>query len=237
MNGTLIGVGVGPGSPDLLTLRALKTLESADVVFAPSMALDVESRAESIATKALPGLVVQRLVFAILRDSDTRHRAHQQAALVVNNALLDGATAAFITLGDPNIYSTFHHLAAEVKALQPAIVIETVPGIMAFQALASDASIVVTDDVEKLRIVTAVDGLDDVEDALTDTSSAVVIYKGGRRFSDIASLLDRCGRLKGAYFGELLGLDSPTVAQVAEVAKEPAAYLSTIVVPPKRSPQ
>ncbi|MDA8207435.1 MAG: precorrin-2 C(20)-methyltransferase [Actinomycetota bacterium] len=231
----MTGVGVGPGSPDLLTLRALHRLREADVIFAPSMALDVQSRAESIVAKADPGLEIRRLVFAIVRDEEARRRAHRAAAEAVCEELAAGMSVAFVTLGDPNVYSTFHHLVREVRALDPAVAVDTVPGIMAFQALAAEASLVVTDEVETMRVVTAVDGPGAIEPALLDLSATVVIYKGGRHLAAIVDLLKRHERLDGAVFGELMGLGGSTVAPLADVAADTAAYLSTIIVPPRRS--
>ncbi len=219
----------------MLTLRALRCLQHADVIFAPSMAPDVQSRAESIVVRADPDLKVRRLVFAIIRDEDARRAAHRAAAAEVVDQLSAGRSAAFITLGDPNIYSTFHHLLREVRRIDPEVAVETIPGIMAFQALAAEASLVVTDDVESLRIVTAADGPAGIESALQDLASTVVIYKGGRHLGAIVDLLRVHNRLDGAIFGELMGLEGARVAPLGLVDERSAAYLSTVIVPPGRS--
>ncbi|MDA8375342.1 MAG: precorrin-2 C(20)-methyltransferase [Actinomycetota bacterium] len=231
----MIGVGVGPGAPDLLTLRALHHLQRADVIFAPSMASDVQSRAESVVVRADPNLRVRRLVFAIIRDDAARQAAHRAAAIEVGEALSAGLSAAFVTLGDPNVYSTFHHLLREVRRIDPAVAVETVPGIMAFQALAAEASLVVTDEVESLHIVTAVDGPVGIESALEDTASTVVIYKGGRHLGAIVDLLRAHDRLEGALLGELMGLEGSKVELLTSVDQRSASYLSTVIVPPRRS--
>ncbi|MDA8386383.1 MAG: precorrin-2 C(20)-methyltransferase, partial [Actinomycetota bacterium] len=106
---------------------------------------------------------------------------------------------------------------------------------MAFQALASEASVLVTDDVETLRIVTGVNGVDDIAVALDDPSATVVVYKGGRHVKAIVDLLQSRDRLAGAVFGELLGLEGSVIAPLTDVSTESAAYLSTIIVPPRRS--
>ncbi len=231
----LIGVGVGPGSPDLLTIRALRRLREADAIFAPTMAANVQGRAESIVLQADSGLVIRRLVFAIIRDEAARAEAHRAAAQAVHAELALGRSVAFITLGDPNVYSTFHHLVRHVRQLDPEVDVETVPGIMAFQALASEASVLVTDDVETLRIVTGVNGVDDIAVALDDPSATVVVYKGGRHVKAIVDLLQCRDRLAGAVFGELLGLEGSVIAPLTDVSAESVAYLSTIIVPPQRS--
>lgn len=232
----LIGVGVGPGAPDLLTTRALDTCRNADRVFGPTMAVDAVGRAESILRQAAPEVTVERLVFAIGSDDGARAEAHGEAAARVVACLDEDERVAFITLGDPNIYSTFQHLAAVVVSRRPGTPVSTVPGIMAFQEVASRTGTVVTDGVERLVVVSAVEGPEPVARALDDDAATVVVYKGGRHLPAIAELIQRAGRLDDAVVGELIGLPGERIVPVSAHATRPAAYLATVVVPPKRSP-
>src|SRR5580692_10525219 len=229
MTATLIGVGVGPGDPEHLTLRALRTLREADRVVAPAVALDAVGRAESIVRQAAPEIRVERLAFEMAPGADAR-RARAAAEIV---AWLDaGERVAFITLGDPNIYSTFSAIAEEVRRARPTVPIETVPGIMAFQDLAARTGTVLLDGAQTLTLVTALDGPGDAAEALADPSRAVVGYKGGRHVPAIAKVLADAGRLDGAVLGELLGLPGQQVTALAAVADRPASYLATVIVPP-----
>lgn len=228
----LVGVGVGPGDPDLVTARAVNTLRSASRVFAPSGAVDVVGRAESIVRQVCPELRVNRLVFEMTGSQDHRDDVSRRAAIELVGALRPGATVAFVTLGDPNIYSTFSSLATAVRRLRPGTLIDTVPGITAFQDLAARAGTVLLDGAERLSLVTALDGAGTLGGELADAERAVVVYKGGRHLPAVAGALERANRLKGAVVGELLGLPGERVTGVADVGDVPASYLATVIVPP-----
>lgn len=237
MRPTLVGVGVGPGDPELLTVRALRTLREVDRVFGPTMAEDSVGRAESIVREAAPDVAVERLVFAIVRDEEARAVAHRAAAARVASCIDAGERVAFITIGDPNVYSTFHHLAEAARDLVPGVVVATVPGIMAFQDLAARSGTVVVDGRERLHLVTAMDGPDTLDAPLADPDAAVVVYKGGRHLPAIAERLADAGRLDDAVFGELLGLPGQRVGPLRDAAGGPGAYLASVLVPPWREEQ
>ena len=234
--GVLIGVGVGPGDPELVTRLALRVLAEADRVFAPSTAADAVGRAEAIVREAAPGVRVERLPFTMGAVGDGRAAGYDRAAERIAGCLDAGEQVAFVTLGDPNIYSTFSSLAAAVRDRRPGTEVATVPGITAFQALAARAGTVLLDGTEKLALVTAVAGPDAVAAALADPEQAVVVYKGGRHLPEVARHLAATGRLAGAVVGELLGLPGERVAPAEAVADGPATYLATVIVPPAGRP-
>jgi precorrin-2/cobalt-factor-2 C20-methyltransferase len=230
----LIGVGVGPSDPDLVTERAAAVLRAADRVFAASTGTDAIGRAETIVRAVAPEVGIDRLPWTIASDRQAREASLDSAARVVVDALDGGGVVAFVTLGDPNVYSTFPALARRVCALRPAVPIETVPGIMAFQELAARSGTVLAENEERITLAVPGDNADALDPLLNDRACTVVVYKGGKHLPAIATQLRDCQRLDGAVVGEMLGLPGGRSVAVESVADRPASYLATIVVPAAR---
>jgi precorrin-2/cobalt-factor-2 C20-methyltransferase len=232
----LIGVGVGPGDPELVTVKAVRVLEEADLVVVPVMSADEQGRAEATVRAHISHDRVQRLVFA-LDDrggaTEQRQGAWDAAADAVAQRLREqGGTVAFATIGDPHVYSTFTYLADAVRERLPEVVVETVPGITAMQDLASRSGTVLCEGTESLALLPLTAGLESLTEALTHFDS-VVAYKGGRHMARVRDLLEQHGRLEGAVFGAALGLPDEQVGPVADAPAD-APYLSTVLVPALR---
>jgi precorrin-2/cobalt-factor-2 C20-methyltransferase len=239
--GRLVGIGVGPGAADLVTIRALRALRRATAVVAPCTDVGAMGRAEAIVREAAPDVTVERLVFAMTPQQQARTAALTRAAARVTGLLDAGEEVAFITLGDPNLYSTFSSITVQLAETRPETPIVTIPGVMAFQELAALSGTVLADDQQSFLVLPASDAEASAKDgpiaaALQDESRAVVIYKGGRHVEAVANRLRDAGRLDGSVLGELLGLPGERIAPVAEVADRPASYLSALIVPAQSKP-
>ena len=235
----LVGVGVGPGDPGLVTRRAVEVLRGADRVVAPSTSAQAVGRAEAIVREVAPDVTVERVTFVMEVGTEARAAALEAAADALVAHLDAGERVAFVTLGDPNVYSTFSPLGDAVRRRRPAVPVEVVPGIMAFQDLAARTGTTVVDGTEHLVLVpahAAAAGAT-LEAAAADPGAAVVVYKGGAQIGAVAATLAGHQRLEGAVIGELLGLPGGRVAPLAEVADRPASYLATMIVPPVREPR
>jgi precorrin-2/cobalt-factor-2 C20-methyltransferase len=234
--GRLVGVGVGPGEADLITVRAVSALRRADRVLAPTTAIDAVGRAEAVGRDAVPGIAIERIAFAMEPSRAARQRSVDQAAVIVAGYLAAGAEVAWITLGDPLTYSTFSAVAAGVRRLRPATPVVQVPGIMAFQALAARTGTIVADERDRVVIRTALEG-DDPGLDLSDPATTVVIYKGGRRLPELAGAAARRGRGVTAVAGERIGMPGERIGTLAELAAGgPASYLATVIVPATGGP-
>ncbi|MEU5881315.1 precorrin-2 C(20)-methyltransferase [Spirillospora sp. NPDC047279] len=231
----LVGIGVGPGDPELVTAKAVRLLRAADVVLVPVMALDEEGRAESV-VRAHTGKA-ERVVFALNdRGGVTAERAAawDGAADRVVRAFAEGArTVVFATIGDPNVYSTFTYLAQTVRERRPGAVVETVPGITAMQDLAARSGTVLTEGAESLTLVPVTRGTARLGAAL-EHGDTVVAYKFGAVAEEVVEVLKDAGRLDEAVYGERLGLDGEDVRPAREITG-PVPYLSTLIVPGHRT--
>jgi precorrin-2/cobalt-factor-2 C20-methyltransferase len=234
--GRLVGVGVGPGEADLLTVRGIAALRRADRVVAPTTSVDAIGRAESVVREALPGLVIERITFAMTPARGARERSLTRAAAQVARHLAAGEEVAWITLGDPLTYSTFSAVADRVREQRPATAVTQIPGIMAFQALAARTGTVLADERTRLAIRTALDG-DDLSADMRDPTTTLVVYKGGRRLPELADQVAACGRGAAAVAGELIGLPGERIAHLEQLAaRGPASYLATVIVPAAGGP-
>jgi precorrin-2/cobalt-factor-2 C20-methyltransferase len=232
----LIGVGVGPGDPELLTLKAARVLREADAVFAPSTSTDRASRAEQVVLAAT-GVQARRLMFALDDQGGVtpeRAAAWDAAAREVLAAFDAGAaTVAFATLGDPHVYSTFGYLAQTVAGLDERVRIEGVPGITAMQDLAARAGVRLAEGREPLTLLPATAGLDHVRTALSGPGT-VVVYKGGRQLDELAEAVEASGRAEAAVLGTDLGLPTEQVGTLRARNAGRAPYFSTLIAPPAR---
>ena len=237
----LIGVGVGPGDPELVTVKGVRALQEADVVVVPVMAASdgkdggEPGRAEATVLHYVGAEKVVRVVFALNERTDRARReaAWDAAGESVAALLRDRGAVAFATIGDPNVYSTFTYLAETIGGLVPDVVVETVPGITAMQDLAARSGAVLTEGTEPLTLVPVTAGAAVLKDAL-EGPGTVVAYKFGRLAAEVATALRETGRTEGAVWGSALGLPEESIRPAAELAEGPLPYLSTLIAPAPR---
>ena len=138
MSGTLYGIGVGPGDPQLLTLRAVDVLRQVSAVLAPQARKSAESLALAIARPHLPAeCEIMEAVFPMTEERAALELAWEQAAKMMLDRAAGGQSVAFLTLGDAMLYSTWSYLLTAIRRLQPDAPVATVPGITAMSACAA----------------------------------------------------------------------------------------------------
>jgi len=238
----LIGVGVGPGEVDLITVKAIRTLHLADMILVPSTERSGTGpgRAERIVSEACPDLVdrMRRVPFSMSDRHGVgprREKAWDASTDAVVRGFEAGArTVCLATVGDPCVYSTFSYLAAEVRKAVPDVVIEMVPGITAMQALAAASCTPLVEGTEVLALVPVTGGISTVERAL-EFADTVVFYKVGRHMSAVLDRVESKRSSDVVLVGTDIGLPEQLIRRAAELPETAAApYFSTILVAPSR---
>lgn len=234
----LVGVGLGPGDPELLTCKAVRLLNEADVVLVASQPGTEPGRAELTVLAHLADASRLRRVEPGLTDSGVPRECWECVAAAALEAFEQGArVVAFATLGDPSVYSIFGFAAQAVREADAQVGVEVVPGITAMQALAAASATPLVEGTESLTLVPATAGLATFTDAL-EHSDTVVAYKGGRYLAAMRGELSLRGRLEGAVLGEDVSLDGETITLLSDLPVGRRTDLpSTVIVPAARGPR
>jgi len=200
--GRLYGVGVGPGAPDLVTLRALAVIRRAPVLALPRSSDHGASVAWQILRPVLgpvPGQERLMLTFPMAKDPARLVPAWDAAFAAIGERLERGLDVAFATEGDPSLFSTFIYLAAEAPRRWPGIAIEIVPGVSSITAVPAVTGVPLADGQERIAIVPATYGLADLETLLARFDT-VVLMKIGPEMPRIIAALDAAGLLSRAIY-------------------------------------
>lgn len=229
--GHFYAVGVGPGCPDLLTLRAWNIICTVDCVAAPRSEQSSESLALQVVRDAPGDREVIEHVYPMERDEEKTEASWSAVAAAVAERCRAGQSVAHLTIGDPLLYSTACYLLPQMAERLPADRIHVVPGVSAFQAAAAVAGQPLALQNDRLTLLPAAN-LADVERAL-DHSETVVVYKIGPRARALADLLKRRGLASRACmvcYAEQDGKEK-VILGLDELPEGRLGYMSTVIVP------
>ena len=228
--GTLYGIGVGPGDPELLTLKAVNILHRVDLVLAASSSKNEYSIALDIARPHLhEGVPVAVLDFPMTRDKNALESAWEENARIAAEALLSGKDVAFLTLGDPMVYSTFGYLARTMSRLYPEIPVQVISGITSFQAAAAGNGVPLVESGENLLILSGVNDAHVLSDCLEKADNTVIL-KSYRNFEAIKGVVEQHGLTDRSFFVSRIGLAGEVGKCALADAPEKPNYLSLVVV-------
>lgn len=233
--GTLYGIGVGPGDPELMTLKAARILKDVDIVFTASSAKNTYSMAVNTARQHIPETTpVVTLPFPMTKDKAKTQTAWEHNAGKIIEHLEQGENAAFLTLGDPMTYSTYGYVLKNIRTLAPHVSVETIPGITAYQAAAARINTPLVEGEESLLIVSGVRGGGRLR---TDSGNAenVVFMKAYRNVEDIVSALEETDRLESSTGIANCCLPEEDIIQdVRELRQRAPGYWTLIIAKQKK---
>ncbi len=225
-----IGVGVGPGDPELMTLKALRLIQSADVI--SYMATEnKQSQSKSIAADALSTVSKEQeyipIVMPMSYDRSLANQAYDQASLLIQQAIDAGKTVVFLCEGDPLFFGSFAYL---LERLQHKNVCQVVPGISSVHAASSTLQLPLTVLQESFAVVS---GRHSAEQLLTalQTHDSVVIMKAGRSRQKIMAALAASNREQDATYLEYIGREGEYIQRdIHQLEGEVGPYFSLFVV-------
>ncbi|NEP16842.1 MAG: precorrin-2 C(20)-methyltransferase [Leptolyngbya sp. SIO4C1] len=200
--GKLIGIGAGPGDPELITVKALRSLQAASVVAFPAG----RKGQPGVAERAIAGWLKPQqrrlpLYFPYVQALSQLQPAWQQAAQTVLGYLEAGETVVFASEGDVSFYSTFTYLAQSLLQLQPAAQVEAVPGVCSPLAAAAVLGQPLTVQGQRLTVLPALYCASDLETVLT-WADVVVLLKVSSVYRQVWQILHRCKLLRHSYIVE-----------------------------------
>lgn len=250
MTGRLYVIGVGPGDPELLTLKGARIIKEVKCICVPKGKEEGSSLALSIIKGAvnIDGKEIMEAYFPMrkTRAKSREQRAEskndnpgsisceldskwQETIEAVYSRLNKGIDMAFITIGDPAIYSTFFYLYDKLLELNPELEIEIIPGVSSINASAARAKISLALADEKIAILPA-NYMDNLKDTL-EKFDTVVLMKVYKVFDDLIRALNDMHLLKNAVYVSRAGMgDEKIVRNIQDVKREDLNYFSMVII-------
>lgn len=223
MKGILYGVGVGPGDERLLTLMAVDTLRNADMIVVP------DTGGEKTALKIVSNYIKDKEILycemPMTRDEDRLRISHNKAAEIICSELDKGLQLAFITLGDPTVYSTYMYIHRRV--LEKGYDAKIINGIPSFCAAAAKLNISLCDKEEALHIIPS--SYDNLE-KLLELDGNKVLMKSGKSILDVKEKLKSKNLINQAKMVECCYMENEKIYENLEELTENSSYFSIIIV-------
>ncbi|UWG98182.1 precorrin-2 C(20)-methyltransferase [Dehalobacter sp. DCM] len=229
MNAALYGIGVGPGDFELMTLKAIRIIKEADLIAVPRTD-EKEMTAWNIAKQAvdLSQKEILELYMPMTRDAQILAQSHQKAAELIMDQLKQNRSVAFLTLGDPSIYSTYIYLHNRV--LDAGYDARLIPGVPSFCAVAARLNTPLCEGAQPLHIIPA--SYEGSFDYLS-WGGTKVLMKSGKEFSNVKEELLSRDLVEDTQMVECCGMPTERVYHDIRNAKGKASYFSTIIVKEK----
>lgn len=230
--GTLYGLGVGPGDPELITVKAFRLLQQSPVIAYPKKRMGSKSYAHQIAElyvnqqeKEMLGLL-----FPMTRDPEILEREWNNTVELVWERLAQGKDVAFVTEGDPMFYSTFIHLMRLMQKRHPEVPVVTVPGVSSFLGAAARFNLPLADGDEQIGIIPATEDREAMRRAIL-SHDCVVFLKVAKVLPMIIRLLREMELLDQAVVAtKVTSAEEMVWTDVRELERAELGYLTLMVV-------
>lgn len=229
--GCFYGVGVGPGDPELLTLKALRVLQEVPLICTPRSETSQESYALDIVRDYLDEQrqEIIRIPFPI-DDEAGAAAVWRSAADTIGDHLAQGKDVAFITEGDPMLYSTFSYVLDSITSGYPEVTVEIIPGVSSVMAAAASAGVPLVTHGQRLVILPAVYGIDDLSEAIANYDT-IILMKVNRTLLQALANLEQLGLAgKGIYVRRASTPREEVVRDLTTLSEEDLDYFSLLII-------
>lgn len=229
--GRFYGIGVGPGDPELLTLKALRILQEVPIICVPRSETSQESYALDIVGSFLDREKQEILPIVFpTDDEDAAAAIWRGAGDTIGAHLSHGKDVAFITEGDPMLYSTFSYVLDAICSGYPGVAVEIVPGVSSVMAAAASAGVPLVTHGQRLAILPAVYGIDDLSEAIASYDT-IVLMKVNRTLLQALANLEQLGLAgKGTYVRRATTASEQVVSDLSRLSEEDLDYFSLLII-------
>lgn len=229
--GCFYGVGVGPGDPELLTLKASRLLQRVPVVSVARPEPGQDHYALNVVRELLDE--TRQEILQLPLPADGSHGAAQVWRVAVNaigERLQKGQDVAFITEGDPMLYSSFSQLLEHVRSDYPEAPVEVIPGVSSVMAAAASAGVPLVTHGQRLAILPAVYGIDDLREAITNYDT-IVLMEVNRALLEALANLEKLGLAgKAIYVRRATTQREEVVQDIHQLSAEDLDYFSLLII-------
>ena len=214
----LIGIGVGPGEPDLLTVKAVKAIHNADTIMCPASNEDRPSIALSIVSSLIDETQKQeiiKLIFPMTKDKEILQLTWEKNAKIMADKVLAGKNVVYLTVGDPYLYSTWIYMHREIRTNHPEMKVSVIPGIVSMFTFASKVGVSIAEGAEKVAIIPSCYELSTVKE-IAKNAESIIFLKDGRYFDQVIDLLKESGFPDNSIFaiGQDLGTEKEIIRKL-----------------------
>ena len=214
----LIGIGVGPGDVDLLTVKAVRAIQNADIIMCPASNENRPSIAFTVVSPIIDqskNQEIVKLIFPMTKDKDILEATWKKNAKIMAETVLTGKNVVYLTVGDPFLYSTWIYMHKDLKENYPEMDISVIPGIVSIFTFASKVGVSIAEGAEKVAIIPSCYDLSSVKE-IAKHSESMIFLKDGRYFDQVIKVLKESGFPNDSIFaiGQDLGTENEIIRKM-----------------------
>lgn len=228
--GNFHGIGLGPGDPELLTLKAIHVIRGADRIFVPKSDTKEESMALEIVKDYVEEKKIIEQIYPMTKDKSLLNTAWRKAAEEVCTEIRNGYDVAYLTLGDPMTFSTYIYLLRYLLTMLPEHAIHTVPGITSYNAAACMANYPLLTGDERMAVIPMPKDITELRPIL-ETFDTVVLMKVAKKLDEVIQLLEEINLTEHALFASYIGQkDAYLTYDLVSLKGSGRGYMSVLIV-------